>query len=465
MIFLERAKNEVKEQNTQKSNKVESKGITLIALVITIIVLLILAGVTIATLTGQNGILTNATKSKEENEKGNELDLVKLASSASLIDSQGQPISLADLQNNLNKQNSNATARQDESGFIVKFNDTGREYKVDQYGKVEGIGENGGGTGSLPSTADTTPFLPDGFTQKEGTNLDNGLTISNGTNSYVWVEVPKSIYRTATSETDYANIEVDMKTYTTDYKSSTYKDVYYSDETTGLTETEYNNLKQAMLTSIYKNGGFWISQYEIGTETIRTSSFASLTTPKSQEGLYPYNYVTCSQAQELAEQMNPNSNKYKSSLLFGIQWDLTCKFLEAKGTNLGATAEERKNAIKSDSTVWGNYKNSTFNITKGKYSSNTGNSYTEINGNYTKPKNTNILLTAGTTDKNSSMNIYDFAGNELEWTLEYTNVTNYPCSDRGGNYNYFGGNDPANSRNENSTTGSYNYVALRVALY
>ena len=37
----------------------ENKGITLIALVITIIVLLILAGVSIATLTGNNGILTN----------------------------------------------------------------------------------------------------------------------------------------------------------------------------------------------------------------------------------------------------------------------------------------------------------------------------------------------------------------------------------------------------------------------
>ncbi len=43
----------------------EQKGITLIALVVTIIVLLILAGVTIAMLTGQNGILTNAQKARE----------------------------------------------------------------------------------------------------------------------------------------------------------------------------------------------------------------------------------------------------------------------------------------------------------------------------------------------------------------------------------------------------------------
>ena len=48
-----------------KNNK---RGITLIALVITIIVLLILAGVTIAALSGDNGILQNAAKAKEESE-------------------------------------------------------------------------------------------------------------------------------------------------------------------------------------------------------------------------------------------------------------------------------------------------------------------------------------------------------------------------------------------------------------
>ena len=45
-------------------------GITLIALVITIIVLLILAGVSIATLTGENGILTRANDAKTTNGYG-----------------------------------------------------------------------------------------------------------------------------------------------------------------------------------------------------------------------------------------------------------------------------------------------------------------------------------------------------------------------------------------------------------
>ena len=55
------------------------KGITLVALVITIIVLLILAGVTIAALSGDNGILTNASKSQQENAIGNAKDLVSMA--------------------------------------------------------------------------------------------------------------------------------------------------------------------------------------------------------------------------------------------------------------------------------------------------------------------------------------------------------------------------------------------------
>lgn len=57
----------------------DQKGITLIALVITIIVLLILAGVTIAMLSGDNGILTNANNSKTETLKGEAIERINLA--------------------------------------------------------------------------------------------------------------------------------------------------------------------------------------------------------------------------------------------------------------------------------------------------------------------------------------------------------------------------------------------------
>ena len=55
------------------------KGITLIALVITIIILLILASVTIATLTGDNGIITKAMEAKQKTEEAELDEQLKLA--------------------------------------------------------------------------------------------------------------------------------------------------------------------------------------------------------------------------------------------------------------------------------------------------------------------------------------------------------------------------------------------------
>ena len=56
-----------------------NKGITLIALVITIIVLLILAGVSIAMLTGENGILTQSTRAKEDTAEAEAADKINMA--------------------------------------------------------------------------------------------------------------------------------------------------------------------------------------------------------------------------------------------------------------------------------------------------------------------------------------------------------------------------------------------------
>ena len=67
-------------RNKEKTNEEKNytKGITLIALVITIIVLLILAGVTIATLTGENGILTKASDAKEDTVIAQDEEMIKL---------------------------------------------------------------------------------------------------------------------------------------------------------------------------------------------------------------------------------------------------------------------------------------------------------------------------------------------------------------------------------------------------
>lgn len=85
-----------------KKNAVKNNsGITLIALVVTIIVLLILAGVSIAMLTGENGILKQARDSKEETIFAQEDDKAKLAYASALTKNEGQPVQQSDLENEL----------------------------------------------------------------------------------------------------------------------------------------------------------------------------------------------------------------------------------------------------------------------------------------------------------------------------------------------------------------------------
>ena len=61
-----------------KNRKMQEKGITLIALVVTIIVLLILAGISISMLTGQNGILNRASQAKKAQSTSQVEELAKL---------------------------------------------------------------------------------------------------------------------------------------------------------------------------------------------------------------------------------------------------------------------------------------------------------------------------------------------------------------------------------------------------
>lgn len=301
-----------------------------------------------------------------------------------------------------------------------------------------------------------TITIPSGFcvSQVKGEDeISKGLVIKNNNTDdrYVWVEVPKTIYDTAQSEKDYENIEKDMQEYAKDYRADNYSDNWYSG--CGIeNSTEYLNLKNRMLRSVYEKGGFWISQYEIGADTIATSTGTSRT-PRSKADKYPYNYVTCAQAQQLATNMN--SNDLTSSLLFGIQWDLTLKFIEKNG-------EITKNQITSDSTSWGNYQNSNFTIYKGKYSNDTGKNYTDVN-NYYSISHTGTgeytLLTTGATKRNSKLNIFDLAGNLCEYTLENSEQKNVI---RGGTYTEAGSSSSVSSRKTESDT---NITGFRVGLY
>ena len=186
--------------------KRNEKGITLIALVITIIVLLILAGVSIAMLTGENGILTQAQRAEKETGDAKENELRRLTA----------------LEAATNLEN---TTYKDENGQIAP--------------------------------------VPAGFavSQVEGENtIEDGLVIMDSEkNEFVWIPVTdESKY---VRNTTYENQNVSTTAYTdTGYLPEGIQPVI--DDSTKNENAE----KQAVLNA----GGFYISRYEAGKEGTST---------------------------------------------------------------------------------------------------------------------------------------------------------------------------------------------------
>ena len=117
-----------------KLNLKERKGITLIALVITIIVLLILAGVSIAMLTGQNGILTQAQSAKTTTEDKSAEEKIKLAVMAARAQSEGALDAdklVTEITNNYG-----GTATKTGTGFPVNATVDGKSFTIDGDGNV-----------------------------------------------------------------------------------------------------------------------------------------------------------------------------------------------------------------------------------------------------------------------------------------------------------------------------------------
>ena len=358
---------------------------------------------------------------------------------------------------------------------------------------------NGGKRVPEEATSETAPYFPDNtFTKKEGT-IDTGLVIQDANeNEYVWVVVPRTtaVYattglgKTTFTDADYTSIENDLKEYTKTYRGSTsYSDTWYADDKNEgwLSETEYKTLKNSMLKSVYENGGFYVGRYEAGIETTGTNRTSN--TDKNSDGkyimpsiapvtkadAYPYTYVTRTQAQNLAS--NVNSGTKTSSLMFGVQWDLVLAFMHNKGNIADST-------LTSNSTTIGNYCNSTFQLSQtGQYAvcsnyslSSTWNQSTKPTTNFVDSSRNKIaqssdgngiLVTTGTSETNKVMNIYDIAGNVWEWTLELTSYpgTNRPCARRGGGFYDTGSSLPAAYRSDGGTVGSVGIIGFRVSLF
>ena len=182
---------------------------------------------------------------------------------------------------------------------------------------------------------------------------------------------------------------------------------------------EYNE----MITSISKYGGFYIGRYELsGTVTEPTEKSGKTLTNTDWYNLY--NACRSSKLQA--------SDKVKTQMIWGIQWDVACDFIANKG--------EQKNI--KDSSTWGNYNNSE------------GDAKVIVTENGTETKKYGSKQNTGYSEYWKANNIYDLAGNCNEWTQE-ADYANYRA-DRGGVYIGNGSFGPASNRGNNNPDVSSN---------
>ncbi len=382
-----------------------NEGITLIALIITIIILLILVGVSI-----------------------------NLAIKGDLFGSAEKAVS------GTNDKTAQEQTRVDElMGELDKVEKQQKEQEEAEKQK------------NLPGTRVTentkyirngkTAWIPKGFTVsgiKSEQSIDNGLVIydipegitpdwtnpdsvKTKYNQFVWIPVEvkstdtensiASFYRsewTANAETGGERTTGLSTNYTEPYSYDTTNNY---DQTTGIAGQITELTK-----SIYKYGGFYIGRYEAGSKTPRTSS-SGVTEIGIKQDMYPYIYVKWGDSMSsigttgavyLSNSLY-NTNEYgaTSMLCTGACWDSMLDFIK-----------DSKHSV-TDSTKWGNYKNSeTYKIYRGSLYNNSSWSLADTTNGTDVTKGTSILLTTGATERNCSKNIYDVVGNCWEWTTE-----------------------------------------------
>ena len=278
-------------------NKQNNRGITLIALVITIIVLLILAGVSIAMLTGTNGILTQANNAKQTTEESAENEKRQLS--------------------------------QIEASTHLENYD---------YTDAEG----------------NTAKIPAGFavSNVEGENLvSKGLVIIGMTgNEYVWIPCTTDLNDTnklqyKREETAWG-IENDNGTKATkDELTLTGVTPSEVEDGNGITTTVLNEIVEQVkseIASVETTGGYYIGRYETGKE----NNIAVI--KQNQE---PYANIKWSEAYSLTKGIDVG-RKANSYLCSSYAWDTAIKFIQTHSTATNyATSRENFNGNWQDKEV------------------------------------------------------------------------------------------------------------------
>ena len=433
--------------------KERNNGITLIALVITIIVLLILAGVTIASITGENGILSKATNARDNNAKASAEERVK----TEVLGSYGSDgkLSLDDLNNNLKnvdglKYNGNtitesnkieslpATVNVDGYNILISEEDIETIKTIEEAKSNDMLTKNE----DTPITVDNKIVkIPAGFkvADDSGNTIDEGIVIEDSEkNQFVWVPVSKENFATEFVRREgYLNGSLDNMI--SNCGEANAKGV--NEKVTETEKTKEEAIK--MYASVEKNEGFYIARYEAGKEGENVVS---------KKGADVYNKISWSAngdnmqettgitggAVELSRNF-ANAKNYRtvtSTLIYGVQWDAVMKWME----NVSNPKVEGKTYIQ-DSTGMGWY-------------------YDNSGGN---PKKTGIDIGEENRGSNQVKKIYDLAGNVWEWTMESYNAKSRVS--RGGMYSYTGSGYPASVRDIYYPSHSVSDVGFRPTLF
>ena len=398
-----------------KLNLKERNGITLIALVITIIVLLILAGVTIATLTGDNGILKKAGDAKTQTEQAKEDENLKIAIAGS-YGTDGK-LNLKDLKDNL--ENQGIDYDKNNTGFPLEVTVNGEKKKIDANGNIiESIqslktkGTVFKDTTTLEDTYGNQVTIPKGFkiANDSATEVTGGIVIEDATytntigSQFVWIPVGtgENAIKKANKETvdialgRYKFTKNSDGTITTSECSG-----IFTEDTTANHKSDYKNAIakdiEKFKTSANSNHGYYIGRYEAG----KTDNDGFLVCKSGQK---VWNNITQPKASEVSRNMYESEAKVTSDLINSYAWDTAIVFIQKCGTESNS---------------------STYSYTGGLSSSSTS---------APKTTGTNILKATNKIDK--QCNIFDMTGNCFEWTTETSSSSDYPCVKRGCSYYY-----------------------------
>ena len=265
----------------------KNKGITLVALVVTIVVLLILAGVSINLVLGNNGIIAKAKDAETKSAEASQNDLKGMNGLVSEME-----------------------------GALAGNGSTG---------SGSGNGNTGSGNNFVTKNTEVTypdgkVWIPEGFKIAKGSasTVQGGVVIEDKDgNQFVWVPVA--------TLADYKRTW-----YTGDDSFSSYSEALPEDEKT----------------SVERYKGFYIGRYEAGdkestvAKTLRSSNDVTKTvTIKANQA--PYNYVTRTQAVSLAEGFATKQGyKAKTKLVSSYAWDTTIAFIEKTVNNYGSSSSQ-----------------------------------------------------------------------------------------------------------------------------